>query len=159
MSPAVLLLLEPPTDWGAWFQAHPHLPGLLFAITCLLLLLIVGLPRLQSWKRGRHRPVLSPTQLEELLLGPGALVLDLRGPAPFKLGHIRGSLNLTWAEFETRFRTPDPKARRALVLVDETDEISHHAYDLLLSRRFEWIYVLKGGMRAWRRQGLPLAKI
>lgn len=158
MSPAALPLLEPPMDWNAWFQTHPHLPGLAIAVTCLLLLGVVLLPRLVSWHRGRHRPVLDPIQLEELLVGPGALVVDLRDPARFRQGHIRGSLNLAWGPFEARFLAPDPQARRAIVLVDETDAVSHQAYALLAARGFQWIYVLKGGLRAWRRANRPLAK-
>jgi rhodanese-related sulfurtransferase len=43
------------------------------------------------------------------------------------------------------------------VLVDDTDELSHRAYDLLTERGFAWVYVMKGGMRAWRRASRPLS--
>jgi rhodanese-related sulfurtransferase len=102
--------------------------------------------------------VLDPLQLEELLLGTGALILDLRHPDLFRKGHIRGAMNLTPEELATRFRVPDPSARRALVLADETDELSHQAYDLLRTRGFDWLYILKGGMRAWRAKSRPLVK-
>ncbi len=158
MSDAALILREPPSAWNDWLQAHPQAPGLILAGLCLVLFAFVGLPRFLSWRRGRHRPVLDPLQLEELLLGPGALVLDLRDPAAFRRGHIRGSLNLTWGQLQGRYLAPDPTARRALVLVDETDALAHQAYDLLRSRGFDWLYVLKGGLRAWRDASRPLAK-
>jgi rhodanese-related sulfurtransferase len=85
-------------------------------------------------------------------------VLDLRSPSAFQQGHIRGAMNLTLDQLAARFRTPDPAARRALVLADETDEISHRAFDLLRERGFDWLYVLKGGMRAWRARSRPLVK-
>jgi rhodanese-related sulfurtransferase len=157
-SAMAILLQEPSPGWSQWIQAHPQVPSLVFAALCLLILVGVGLPRFRSWQRGRHRPVLDPLQLEELLLGTGALVLDLRDPAAFQRGHIRGAMNLSLDQLAARFRTPDPTARRALVLADETDEVSHRAYDLLRARGFDWLYVLKGGMRAWRARSRPLAK-
>lgn len=158
MSLPVLALLEPSPAWSLWIQAHPRVPSLIFAALCLVVLLGVALPRIQSWFRGRHRPVLDPLQLEELLLGTGALILDLRDPDQFRKGHIRGAMNLTLDQLADRFRAPDPAARRALVLADETDKVSHRAYDLLRARGFNWLYVLKGGMRAWRAKSRPMAK-
>jgi hypothetical protein len=61
-------------------------------------------------------------------------------------------------ELPARFAAPDPQARRPLILVDETDELSHQAYDLLAGRGFIWLYVMKGGLRAWRRANRPLSK-
>ena len=152
------LSLAPSTGWIQWIQAHPQVPSLVFAALCLIVLLGVALPRIQSWRRGRHRPVLDPLQLEELLLGPGALVLDLRDPAAFRTGHIRGGMNLSLDQLAARFREPDQAARRAIVLVDETDELAHRAFELLRDRGFDWLYVLKGGMRAWRTRNRPMAK-
>lgn len=142
----------------AWLKDNPRLPGLLLAIACLLILLPLVLPRLASWRRAKGRPVLEPLQVEELLLGPGALVVDLRDPAAFREGHIRGCLHVPFPELGHRFSAPDPKARRAMVLVDETDALAHQAYDLLTRRGFDWLYVLKGGMRAWRRANRPVAR-
>lgn len=142
----------------AWLKANPRWPGFLLALVCILLLLPMVLPRLASWHRGRKRPVLEPVQVEELLLGPGALVVDLRSPAEYRSGHIRGSLHVPFPELAHRFSAPDTKAKRAMILVDETDALAHQAYDLLTRRGFDWLYVLKGGMRAWRRANRPVAR-
>lgn len=146
------------TTLRGWMEAHPFLPGLVFAVLCLILMVTVALPRILSWRRAKGRPVLDPMQVEELLNGPGVLVVDLREDGPFRLGHIRGSLHVPFGDLPQRFETPDPAAKRALVLVDESDALSHRAFDLLKARGFTWIYVLKGGMRAWRGANRPLAK-
>jgi rhodanese-related sulfurtransferase len=135
-----------------------HLPSLLVAGVCLLVLLWVALPRFASWRRGRGRHVLEPSAAESLLLGAGALVVDLREEKAFRTGHIRGCMHVPFCEVATRFEKPDSRATRSLILVDETDELSHRVYELLIRRGFEEIYVLKGGMRAWRRASRPLAK-
>lgn len=154
----MLAIAPAPTTLEGWMRDYPFLPGLLFAAACLMILLLVALPRFASWRRGRGRPVLDPIQVEELLMGPGALVVDLRSAEAFRAGHIRGSLHVPMEDLPTRFARPDPNARRALVLVDDTDELSHRTFDLLTARGFSWLYVMKGGMRAWRRAQRPLAK-
>jgi rhodanese-related sulfurtransferase len=154
----MITVLQLPTQLETWMKDYPFLPGSVLAVVCLLILMLVVLPRFASWRRGRGRPVLDPIQVNELISGSGALVVDLRGLEAFRSGHIRGCLHVPFAELPTRFSAPDPKARRALILVDETDEQSHRAYDLLVARGFNWVYVMKGGMRAWRQSNRPIAK-
>ncbi len=147
-----------PTTLEGWMKDNPYLPGLLLAGVCLLILFLVILPRMGSWLRGMGRPVLDPVQVDELIAGSGALVVDLRSAEAFRTGHIRGCLHVPFDELPNRFATPDPMARRALILVDETDKLSHQAFDLLTQRGFSWLYVMKGGMRAWRRASRPIGK-
>ncbi|HEY3399177.1 MAG TPA: rhodanese-like domain-containing protein [Geothrix sp.] len=146
------------TTLKGWMEAYPFLPGLVFAALCLLLIFTVALPRIRSWQRAKGRPVLDPLQVEELLHGPGVLLVDLREDGAFRQGHIRGCLHVPFRDLARRLATPDPTAKRALVLVDETDALSHRAFDQLTARGFEWVYVLKGGMRAWRSASRPVVK-
>jgi rhodanese-related sulfurtransferase len=149
--------LAPPTLEGG-VQHGVYLPGLQIAAVCLVLLLLVAWPALASWRRARGRHVLEPAAVESLLLGAGALVVDLREAKDFRTGHIRGCRPVPFANLATELLAPDPKASRALILVDETDKVSHQAYTLLVHRGFEGVYVMKGGMRAWRRASRPMAK-
>lgn len=146
------------TTLRGWMETYPFLPGLVFAALCLVLLFLVALPRLRSWRRGQGRPVLDPLQVEELLQGPGVLLVDLRDEAAYRKGHIRGSLHVPFGDLPNRFKAPDPQAKRALVLVDETDALSHRALKHLTARGFDWVYVLQGGMRAWRGASRPVVK-
>lgn len=147
-----------PSTLDSWLKAHPSLPGLLIALVCLLVLFLVLWPRFKSAGRGKGRPVMDPLQVEQLLTGGGALVVDLRDDGAFKTGHIRGCLHVPLSELSARFAAPDLKAKRAMILVDETDELSHQAYDQLVARGFSWLYVMQGGMKAWRRANRPVAK-
>ena len=36
--------------------------------------------------------------------------------------------------------------------------LAHRAFDLLTGRGFTWLYVMQGGMKAWRRANRPVAK-
>jgi len=147
-----------PTTIEGLLKERPHLPGVVLAGVCLLILFFVVLPRLASWRRGRGRPVLGPLEVEELLLGSGALVVDLRDLQAFRKGHIRGCLHVPFPELATRLKAPDPDAHRAMVLVAETDELAHRAFDILSARGFSWLYVMRGGMKAWRSASRPVAK-
>ena len=147
-----------PFDLESWLSAHPVLPGALLAGLCLVGLAFALAPRFASWRRGRGRPVLSPLEAEEILLGTGLLVVDLRSGAAYQAGHIRGALHVPFPSLEARFQRPDPLVRRAMLLVDDTDALAHQAYGLLEARGYRWIYVLKGGMRAWRRAQRPTTR-
>jgi len=147
-----------PATWEDWMKEYGARSGTALAILCGLILLLVVLPRLASWWRGRGRPVMDPVQASDLVSGSGALVVDLRSPEAFRSGHIRGSLNVPYKDLAARFAIPDPKARRSLLLVDETDQLSHLALDQLRARGFDWVYVLQGGLKAWRRANFPMAK-
>jgi len=149
----LLLVAVPQLGGGGIYR-----PALIFLGVCLLVLLLVSLPRIASWQRGRGRPTLSTVEVEALFLGAGVLIVDLREAAAFSTGHIRGCLHVPFDELPGRFKTPDPKATRDLVLVDETDKLSHLAYTLLAGRGFTGIYVMRGGMKAWRQANLPLTK-
>jgi rhodanese-related sulfurtransferase len=155
---SVAACLADPSVLERWAKAYPFLPGLILAGLCLAILVLVALPRLRSWRRAKGRPVLDPLQVEELIHGPGVLVVDLREAEAFRQGHIRGSLSVPFADLARRFEIPDPAAKRALVLADETDALSHLALDLLRAKGFDWVYVLKGGLRAWRGAHRPLVK-
>jgi rhodanese-related sulfurtransferase len=154
----MIVIIQLPTDLETWMKDYPHLPGVLFAAVCLLILFLVALPRIGPWLRSRGRPVLDPVQVDELITSSGALVVDLRNAEAFRTGHIRGCLHVPFEDLPNRFAAPDPKARRALILVDETDKLSHQAFDLLSRRGFSWLYVMKGGMKAWRRANRPTSK-
>lgn len=152
----IAALAQPTLEGGV--QHGVYLPGLQIAAVCLVLLLLVALPTIASWRRARGRHVLDPAAVESLLLGAGALVVDLRNAKDFRTGHIRGCLQVPFADLSTKLLAPDPRATRSLILVDETDQLSHRAYKILVQRGFSDIYVMTGGMRAWRRVSRPMAK-
>ena len=70
-------------------------------------------------------------------------------------GHIRGALNIPFGEFKERIGELDTSHPRPIVLVDETDKLSHQVMPLLEARGHRWLYVLKGGYRAWKKAKFP----
>lgn len=147
--------------WGNHLAQLPPAPvsiPLAIAALAVLAMLILRLTRLPSDLRARKHPTLDPTQVDGLMMGDPPQVIDLRPREAFlsKEGHLRGAVSMPASEFEARIHELDTSHPRPIVLVDESDMLSHLFVPLLVARGHQWVYVLRGGMRAWRRAKLPL---
>ena len=92
------------------------------------------------------------------LINSGASVLDLRPPAEFAAGHVRGALNLTpdaVAEWAGKQRKPK---QRAVLLIAAPRQPVFALARRLRALGFEPVHLLKGGMRAWADAQMPLAR-
>lgn len=128
------------------------------AITVLLCLWVIKLP---SAIRARKGGVLDPIQLEELMPGVRPTIVDLRPREEFlgKHGHIRSAISVPLPELAQRMEEIRKESKgKPVVLVDETDELSHKIKPIFEANGFNWLYVLKGGLRAWRAGNLPTYK-
>jgi 3-mercaptopyruvate sulfurtransferase SseA len=128
------------------------------SVLLLLIVLILKLQSLPSTLRARNKSTLDPTQLEELMIGTPPQIVDLRPETEYlgEKGHIRGAVNIPFSEFQKRVDELDTSHPRPIVLVDESDVLSHQLMPVLEARGHRWIYVLKGGFKAWRRAKYPV---
>lgn len=99
----------------------------------------------------------SPTDAVKLI-NRSALVVDVRTPEAYRSGHLVNSRNLPLAEL-----TADPEAlkknkSKLLLTVCESGADSGTAANLLRKAGYENTFSLRGGIRAWRAENLPLAK-
>jgi rhodanese-related sulfurtransferase len=92
------------------------------------------------------------------LINAGASVLDLRAPAEFAAGHVRGAVNLTPAAVAEWAAKPRKSKQRAVLLVAAPRQSVFATARLLRAQGFEPVHVLKGGMRAWVDAQLPLVR-
>lgn len=156
-----MALMFQPNDPLAWATKSPEV-SIPLALTglALLILFLMWLRRAPSRARARHAPTLDPVQMEELMLGNPPQIIDLRESLEFMghRGHIRGATNIPFAELPKRIHELDTSHPRPIVLVDETDLLSHKALPLLAAQGHTWIYVLKGGFRAWQQKKMPVYK-
>lgn len=110
-------------------------------------------------RQARKEGLLDPLQLEELLLGAPPQIIDLRRPREFSghHGHIRGALNIPLEDLPRRLFELDTTHPRPIVLVDDGDGRSKEAARLLRREGIAWLYILRGGMRAWRKAGMVVS--
>ena len=152
------ILLIPEAD-QAWIdRPEIYIPGSIAALA-VITLLCMWIIKLPSALRARKGGVLDPMQLEQLMPGVQPVIVDLRPSDEYfgKHGHIRSSISIPLPELVKRLDEIEKVARgKPVVLVDETDDLSHKAKPILESRGYTWLYVLKGGLRAWRAGNLPV---
>lgn len=82
-------------------------------------------------------------------------ILDVRGGDEFigPLGHIPSALNIPLGELPQRLTEITTRVVQPFILVCKTDKRSAQAAKLLKEANFQDIYVLRGGMDQWNRNG------
>jgi rhodanese-related sulfurtransferase len=100
-------------------------------------------------------PPLAPSQLQEKI--EDAYLLDIRLEGLYKQGHIKGSRNIPIHLITRRFQEI-PTGKRIIVI----DLLGNPAWVpvgwFLKSKGYNDVMMLKGGMNAWQKEGLPLEK-
>lgn len=92
------------------------------------------------------------------LINKSALIVDVRSAEAYKNGHIPNARNVPMPEL-----TADPEAikknkTKVLVTVCDDGADAGKAANLLRKAGYENAFSLRGGIRAWRAENLPLAK-
>lgn len=99
-----------------------------------------------------------PAEVTALVNRDNALVVDLRPSADFEKGHIPGSRNVQMAQFDPENKALASARALPVVAVCKTGVTAVDAARRLRKAGFEKVYVLEGGIEAWRQADLPLAK-
>ena len=96
---------------------------------------------------------LSPEELARRLdSDPALLVCDVRNPDELggELGQLPGSLNIPLGQLQQRVGELSTHKTRDIVVVCRTGKRSEAAARILLDSGFDRVFVLRGGMTAWR---------
>ena len=97
-------------------------------------------------------------QVVQLLNRKDAVMIDVREPAEFSVGHAPNSKNIPLGQFEKRIGELEKFKNRPAILVCQTGSRSHSATALLKKAGFAEIVVLAGGMNAWQQANMPVEK-
>lgn len=91
---------------------------------------------------------------------PELLLIDVRSAAEYhgELGHIDSAVLMPLPEFKTTLAQLDGAMQRPVVLVCRTDKRSATAARLMDAAGWQQVNVLRGGMEAWQRAGLPVER-
>lgn len=86
------------------------------------------------------------------------LLIDARSPEEFAAGHIPGARHMTLTDFDQD--KPDPELARysAIIVYGENpgSGVARAMTKRLLAARLTDVYLLEGGMAAWRSSGAPI---
>ena len=124
-----------------------------------LLALVVFIPRFV--RRMHPYPMMSTVELKKRLdQGEAIVVLDVRSTAEFtgEIGHIPGALNIDMEELPGRVSELGKYRNRQVAIVCHTDKRSAKAANILRQTGFSAVTVIRGGMKQWHRNGMPVEK-
>ena len=92
------------------------------------------------------------------LMNDGAVILDVRQREQFDSGHILNAKNFPLSTFEQAAEKLAKFKQKSVVLCCETGMESGKAAKTLGNLGFTSLVNLRGGLRAWREENLPLVK-
>ncbi len=134
-----------------FFRNHPLLVMSFVAIAAgLVWTLVAG--------RSPGLPRLSPGDATRLINSEDAVVIDVRGDAEFRQGHIINALNVPEGELASRMNKLAKYKDRPVITVCRTGQVSAKAGAALKREGFQRVHTLAGGLTAWEGASLPLAK-
>jgi rhodanese-related sulfurtransferase len=92
------------------------------------------------------------------LMNQGALVIDLRSKELFDAGHIVDARNVPAAELESQADSLKKWRERNVITYCDSGANGASAARALTKLGFTKVFNLEGGLNAWTKDNLPLAK-
>lgn len=106
--------------------------------------------------RGRAAgPSLSTLQATQLINSRNAVIVDVRTPQEFATGSLPGARNVEVDKVD-KVDEKMIKKDKPLIVVCATGSRAGKAAAQLRARGYGEVYVLAGGLAAWREAGLPI---
>ncbi len=107
----------------------------------------------------RGYKALKPAELTALMNTiEDAVVVDISPSADFEKGHIAGSRNVQASQFGPEHKLVAGARQKPVIVVCRSGMTAQGAAKKLKKAGFEQVYVLDGGVAAWRQAELPLVK-
>ena len=133
-----------------YIQNHPFLVSLTLAMVVAVLVFEM---------RHRGRTVSSVQPQEAIrLMNQGAQVVDLRNREAFSGGHVTGARHLDPGEHDKAADILKKYREKVLVLVCDDGNRAARVTSQLHAGGFTKVFNLRGGLAAWRAEGLPLQR-
>lgn len=101
---------------------------------------------------------LSVHQLTQLVNREQAVIVDIREAIVFNDGHIVNAVNIPLADVDQNIKRLEKDKQRPIVVVCAMGQKSLAVMNKLRKLGFEKVYVLTGGMAAWRNASMPVVK-
>jgi len=124
-----------------------------------MLAVIIVLLSLDPAARGASgAKMVSPLQLPQIQSRESAIVVDVNEPEAYKKGHIAQSINLPVSKINDSLGKLKKNKGKPIIITCETGANSSKAATVLRKNAFTDLYILSGGLTAWKKENLPLEK-
>ncbi|MCC7462678.1 MAG: rhodanese-like domain-containing protein [Gammaproteobacteria bacterium] len=111
-----------------------------------------------EWRHRSHSLAALAPQDVVRLMNQGAAVIDVRSAEEFLQGHIRGARHIPAGDITKAGETLKRYKEKPVVVCCELGPRGRSALAALQEQGFKQVVNLKGGMRAWRAEHLPVAR-
>lgn len=128
----------------------------LFAMLAAILLLLVFDPGGSRAAGGTRK--ITAARLPQIQARESAVVVDVRSNEEFKKGHIEQSINLPLDTLADNLKKLNKYRGKPLILVCQAGMKAGKAAATLRKNEFTDLYMLDGGIGAWIKENMPLAK-
>lgn len=109
---------------------------------------------LSTWFSWSQVQLVTPEEMQEIILNQQIELIDVRTVEEFNEQHIEGAQNLIFDEdFEDKIKQLDPS--KTIVVYCQTANRSKVCSELLEKNGFQKIIELKGGLDQWILEGKP----
>jgi rhodanese-related sulfurtransferase len=129
---------------------HPYLAGAALGLA-IVVVVFEARERIQAFA------ALSASQAVRLM-NQGALVIDLRAKDAYDAGHIVDARNVPVAELATQAESLKKWRDKNVITYCDSGASGAGAARSLLKLGFTKVFNLQGGLNAWVKENLPLAK-
>jgi len=129
---------------------HPLLLAALIGIIALLIFVELA-------RKSRGYSEIGPAALTDLINREDARVIDIRAVGEFSAGHIVNARHLDAAKLAAQAETLAADDKTPLVVVCANGQQSAKACQQLKTAGASGVYLLAGGIAAWRSDNLPLS--
>ena len=133
-----------------YISHHPYLTSL--AVAMALAVMVFELRT-----RSQNFSALLPQEAIRLM-NQGAQVVDLRDTAAFAAGHVTGARHLAPEQRDMAAESLKKFKDKMLVLYCEQGQSAASVTRQLHASGFTKVFTLRGGLAAWRAEGLPLQR-
>ncbi len=123
----------------------------LFVMLAVIVLLL-------SINPGGSTQKVSPLQLPKMQNHESAVVVDVCEAETFKKGHIEQAINLPLDQINDKIAKLNKHKNKPLIVACQNGTRSAKAVSILRRNEFKQLYILEGGLAAWRKENLPLVK-
>ena len=123
-----------------------------------LALAAAGAVLVYEWRHRSHSLAALAPQDVVRLMNQGAAVIDVRSAEEFLQGHIRGARHIPAGDITKAGETLKRYKEKPVGVCCESGPRGRSALAALQDQGFKQVVNLKGGMRAWRAEHLPVAR-
>jgi rhodanese-related sulfurtransferase len=99
---------------------------------------------------------LSPMNTVAKINEGNLVIIDVREPHEFILGHIEAAINVPLAKIKDQLKTLEKHKNKEILVVCQSGTRAVPACNTLINAGFEKIFNLEGGMQAWEDHKFPV---